>query len=281
MSPELTDAPLRRLLTGAVEGEEPTTRQRLQGSLRCWVCRAWSVEPDGTRAFHARRRDLHADPPTAVVLCPEHFAATDPDARRPRPAPSAKPTPKRKPARAPATTGRTKRGTSNLPAIRAAMREFGQAWVTQGEIADAVGTTKNGIRQSLYRLIDAGEVEARGDRATRRFRWAPDGPTADAAHAQAPAATAEPETIDEPRETRTGRQIGYDRSQIRQRIPALLHENPGALNEDRLTAALAVELPNVDREDVAVICGELLEQELVRLAGDGTYYPTPALEVTR
>lgn len=47
----------------------------------------------------------------------------------------------------------------------------------------------------------------------------------------------------------------------------------GGVTEQDLVERIRVDVPAADREVVAQVCGELLEEELVRLAADGTYWP--------
>lgn len=45
------------------------------------------------------------------------------------------------------------------------------------------------------------------------------------------------------------------------------------MTEVRLTAAVVEAGVVADREGVALVCGELLETDRLRLAANGTYYP--------
>jgi hypothetical protein len=66
---------------------------------------------------------------------------------------------------------------------------------------------------------------------------------------------------------------GYMLKQLREDIVDAVGVEPGSLNEPDM-----VERFGADREDVALICGRLLEQDLLRMLPDGRYTPAELAE---
>lgn len=171
--------------------------------------------------------------------------------------PAAGPAPTRPaPARPPAGAGggAPKGGlTTKQRALVDALGRLGEASTSQVAAAAGRSGEEVAVGAALKDLRDGGYVSHNGLRA-KAARWiALDRSQADAAVAAKPLRMTN----------------GGDAASVMRDVMATLQQDPG-LTEDQLAQALGL-----DREDVAVACGTLLEREWVVLAPNGEYSPAP------
>jgi predicted transcriptional regulator len=137
--------------------------------------------------------------------------------------------------------------TSKRATILAYVQEHGETKVA--DIAAAMGMSREAVGQHLKALRDNGDLQARGATSSRVYFSTAHGDQAAAGRGHAKG---------------TGSSVPLPR--LKQRVTNAIARDPGSLNEERLALAL-----DVDREDIAVATGELLDAGDVLLQADGTY----------
>lgn len=130
-------------------------------------------------------------------------------------------------------------------------------WCTQGDLAKATGRSKPSLTVSLRKLIQSGQVEAKGERAARRYRKAK---TASAPIPQPKRAEKVPSLP--PRK---------DRHVTRIKVPQIRAMIVDALRVEAYSEEEMATLLDMDREDIAFACGQMLEEDVVKLRPDGKY----------
>lgn len=138
-------------------------------------------------------------------------------------------------------------GGTKRAAVLAYVHEHGR--VKAAAVAEAVGISVEAVRQHLKALVDSSQIQAEGATSSRVYFTTSNGDHAAGTRRQA-------------KSTGTTAPL----PQLKRQVLDAIARDPGALTEDRIAQAL-----HVDREDVAVATGELLDQGDVILAPDGTY----------
>jgi hypothetical protein len=68
---------------------------------------------------------------------------------------------------------------------------------------------------------------------------------------------------------------GVVMNRVRKVIGEVVALSPGRRTEPGLLDVVVLSVPQADREVVALVCGELLADDALRLAADGRYWPAP------
>lgn len=205
-----------------------------------------TLQPSANGNGHAIDVQVLDEPPAPPAL--EEAAAAEPPAD---PIPSGKDDTGRSRSRPrrprPAAASSNAGGTIRARVLAYVEQQDGDVKVAQ--VAQAIGVTPAAARQHLKRLVNAGLIDAQGATASRVYRSKRSADQAAAARPQA---------------KKTG--VNGSLPNLKALVLNAIARDPGELHEEGLAFAL-----DVDREDVAVACGELLDHGDVVLHADGCY----------